>query len=133
MKTMRYILIVLGLVSVLSVCAQIAQQPTSEFRSTSSMVYTGSSLPSAARNGVVVGVYSPSAKAPSYRPGLRTTVGGDSGWADEDATEGEGDSGTPQNPGEPFPLGDGVVPLALFALAYAVYSVARVYRRKRRV
>ena len=31
------------------------------------------------------------------------------------------------------PIGDAVLPLMLMAMAYAVYSVARVYRRKRRL
>ena len=49
MKALRYLLIVMGLMSVLSISAQaLAQQPEVYMQSTSGMVYSGSQLPSAA-------------------------------------------------------------------------------------
>ena len=117
MKVMRDILIVLGLVSVLSVSAQsLAQQPTSDFRSTSTMVGTGSTLPQAAQTGAVLAGNAPSAgiRQP-LRPGTQKTVDFEGGEPD-----------TPQNPGDP--LGDAVWPLMVLACAYLII---RVYRKRR--
>ena len=124
MKTMRNILISLSLVSALCVSAQIAQQPSCEFRSTSAMVSSGSTLPMSAQTGVVVGVSSPTARTSAHGGRVKR----DSNPFGDETVE------TIDNPNQPgTPLGDGVVPMLICALAYAVYSVARVYRRKRRV
>ena len=49
MKAMKFILIVLGLASVLSLSAQVfAEQPTVQMHSTSAMMSSGSELPQAA-------------------------------------------------------------------------------------
>ena len=123
MKTLRYLLIVMSLVSVLSVHAQsTAQLPEAQMQSTSAMVGSGSTLPQAATTGAyvtgsTVGTYSPA----KIHPGnVRRDVGGGEGeWEDED---------DPDNPGEPNPIGDAVWPLLALAAAYALL---RVYRRKR--
>ena len=53
------------------------------------------------------------------RPGQpRRSIDTNNEWEDD------GDQGSP--------IGDAVLPLMLMAMAYAVYSVARVYKRKRR-
>lgn len=111
---MRDILIVLGLVSVLSVSAQtLAQQPTSDFRSTSTMVGAGSTLPQAAQTGAVLTGNAPSAgiKQP-FRPGTMRTEDDPFGGQ----TVGED---TPEDPGNP--LGDGLWPLMFLALAFSGY------------
>lgn len=52
MKAMKFILIVLGLASVLSLSAQMfAEQPTVQMHSTSAMMSSGSELPQAAVTG----------------------------------------------------------------------------------
>ena len=59
MKTLRYMLIVVALLSVMSASAhmfdkQWGQKPVMEMRSTSAMAYSGSTLPQAAATGVKV-------------------------------------------------------------------------------
>ena len=121
MKALRYLLIVVALLSVLSVSAQmLAQLPEATMHSTSAMVGSGSALPSAAANGVVVtgeqpGTYSP-ANAPS-RP--RRAKMGENDWEDDEFSETY----------EPYkdPIGDAALPLMLLAAAYALL---RAFRRR---
>ena len=118
MKALRYLLIAVVILSIVSVHAQDAIQnwgklPETEMHSTSAMVGSGSTLPSAAITGVST-TYSP-ANA-SSRP---RRVGENEGTEDED---------DPDNPGEPFPVGDAVWPLAILACAYLIL---RARRRKR--
>ena len=115
MKALRYLLIVLGLVSILGVCAQgLAQQPEATMHSTSVMVGSGSTLPSAAVTGVST-TYSP-AKMPN---GPRRAA----------STEDEGDTPPPDPHGpNENPLGDVLLPLAVMTCAYLII---RVRRRKR--
>lgn len=118
--TLRYLLILIGLVSVLSVSAQtLAQQPETHMQSTSVMVSSGSALPQAAVTGVMVtgseiGSYSP---AKSSKP--KREVGGGGTTEDEDE---------PDGPEEPFPVGDAMWPLMLLAL---MYVGVRAFRRRR--
>ena len=117
--TLRYLLIVIGLVSVLSLGAQtLAQQPEARMQSTSIMAPSGSALPQAAVTGAVT-TYS------TYSP---AKVTGRRMAGESDGFEDEGDEPSTGNPGEPFPIGDAVWPLMALALAYA--SV-RAFRRKR--
>ena len=115
MKALRYLLIVVAMLSVLSVSAQMyAQLPEATMHSTSAMVGSGSNLPSAASSGVVVTGEQPGTYSPAFassRP--RRALDGD----DEDKTK----------PGQPFPIGDAALPLALMAAAYALL---RAFRRR---
>ena len=130
MKALRYLLILVAMMGVLSVSAQTpkygkpytpsngtfynpqAQMPEIQMRSTgSAIMYTGSALPFAASEGVTT-TYS-------------TTNVGPRRVGENEGTENEDD---PDNPGEPFPVGDALWPLLALAAAYAVL---RVYRRKR--
>jgi hypothetical protein len=122
MKALRYLLMVVAMVSVLSVKAQsTAQLPEAQMQSTSAMVGSGSTLPQAATTGAyvtgsTVGTYSPAKIHPGQpRRGL------------DDDDEGEGGS-TPK-PGQPFPIGDAVWPLALLACAYLIVRVVRARKR----
>ena len=122
MKTLRYLLMVVAMVSVLSVKAQsTAQLPEVQMQSTSVMVGSGSALPQAATTGAVLtgeipGTYS----AAGHHGHIRRGIDGDdkddkpSGWDD------------------PYkdPIGDALWPLLVLAVAYALL---RVYRRKRSV
>ena len=122
MKALRYLLMVVAMVSVLSVKAQgTAQLPEVQMQSTSVMVGSGSALPQAATTGTVLtgetpGTYS----AAGHHGHIRRGIDGDdnndkpSGWDD------------------PYkdPIGDAVWPLLVLA---SVYAVLRVYRRKRSV
>ena len=111
MKALRYLLIVMGLMSVLSISAQtLAQQPETHMQSTSVMVSSGSALPQAAVTGVMVtgseiGSYSP---AKSSKP--KREVGGGGSTADDE---------DPDGPGEPMPIGDAAVPMMLMAMLFA--------------
>ena len=117
MKALRYLLILIGLVSVLSLAAQqLAQQPQVQMRSTSVMAPSGSTLPQAALTGTVT-TYSVGSPAKSSKP---RKVGEDDGFDDDDDD--------PDTPANPFPLGDATLPLALLMLAYVG---VRTFRRRR--
>ena len=124
MKTLRYMLIVAALLSVMSASAhmfdkQWGQKPVIEMRSTSAMAYSGSKLPLAAATGVtMVSGSVPSANAPaSYRPGHIRRIGEDEGWGD--------DGEDTKLPGEPMPVGDVFFPLMCLVLAYGAYLKCR--------
>ena len=122
MKTLRYMLIVAALLSVMSVSAhmfdkQWGQKPVIEMRSTSAMAYSGSTLPQAAATGVTLAtVADVETSTRPYHPGhIRR------GIDDDDKEE------KPEGWVDPFkdPLGDVLWPLMLMALAYVVYLKSR--------
>ena len=119
MKTLRYLLITIGLVSVLSICAQaLAQQPEAEMQSTSVMVGSGSSLPQAANTGAILTGSTPGSYAPARRPGDGPRRG---------ASGEDGGDTPPDNPHGPNeePLGDVLWPLMALACAYLIMRVVR--------
>ncbi len=130
MKALRYLLIVMGLMSVLSISAQaLAQQPEVYMQSTSGMVYSGSQLPSAAAQGTYVtgttiGTYNPANVNGPHRAKKEDNPGG--GFNPGGGEPGPGDNSEPWED----PLGDVMWPLLALAAAYALL---RVYRRKRSV
>ena len=130
MKALRYLLIVMGLMSVLSISAQaLAQQPEVYMQSTSGMVYSGSQLPSAAAQGTYVtgttiGTYNPANVNGPHRAKKEDNPGG--GFNPGGGEPGPGDNSEPWED----PLDDVMWPLLALAAAYALL---RVYRRKRSV
>ena len=122
MKALRYLLMVVAMVSVLSVKAQsTAQLPEVQMQSTSVMVGSGSALPQAATTGAVLtgetpGTYSAAGHHGHIRRGI----------------DGDDDNDKPSGWDDPYkdPIGDALWPLLALASAYAVL---RVYRRKRSV
>lgn len=109
--TLRYLLIVVAMVSVLGVYAQnTAKLPDSKMQSTSVMIGSGTALPFAAAEGTYVtgstlGTYSPAGERSVHiRKGL------------------DGDEDKPK-PGQPFPLGDGLWVLMALASVYALMRV----------
>ena len=116
-KALRYLLILVAMLSVLSLSAQnMAQQPSSDFRSTSVMMGTGSTLPQAAQTGTVTTYDVPSGPRNGHiRRGASGEDGGDTPPAD------------PHGPNED-PIGDAAWPLALCMMAYVC---VRAFRRKR--
>ena len=116
MKALRYLLMVVAMVSVLSIKAQgTAQLPELQMQSTSVMMSSGSALPQAATTGAVLtgetpGSYSPAKVPPGH---IRT------GW---------GEGGSDRE--EPYtdPIGDAVWPLMLLA---GLYLIIRVGRKRR--
>ena len=122
MKTLRYMLIVAALLSVMSASAhmfdkQWGQKPVMEMRSTSAMAYSGSTLPQAAATGVILAtVADVETSTRPYHPGhIRR------GIDDDDKEE------KPEGWVDPYkdPLGDVLWPLMLMALAYVVYLKSR--------
>ena len=122
MKTLRYMLIVAALLSVMSASAhmfdkQWGQKPVIEMRSTSAMAYSGSTLPQAAATGVILAtVADVETSTRPYHPGhIRR------GIDDDDKEE------KPEGWVDPYkgPLGDVLWPLMLMALAYVVYLKSR--------
>lgn len=142
MKALRYLLIVLGMMSVVAMNAQkygkpyrpqYTQRQTVTYttpmqvqqmgmHSTSVLSGSGSTLPQAA----VTGTYTADEMYSSYSParlgGPRRVDSNDDGFEDEE---------DPDLPDVPFPLGDAVLPLMALAIVYGVWCM--VYRRKRRV
>lgn len=109
MKTMKQLLIVIGLVSALTICAQtMVEQPQLQMQSTSIMMGSGSHLPQAAIEGVTT-TYTPSAS--NIPSGPRRAA------AKED------DDTPPSDPPGPNedPIGDAILPLALLAAAYVLF------------
>ena len=124
MKALRYLLMVVAMVSVLSVSAQgLTKQPSSDFRSTSIMQTSGSMLPQAATTGAVLTGETPGTYSSVYHPGgpRRITIN-----PGEEPGPDEGDNSEPWKD----PIGDALWPLLALA---SVYAVLRVYRRKRSV
>ena len=118
MKALRYLLIVMSLVSVLSVTAQsTAQLPESEMKSTSAMVSSGSSLPQAATTGAVLAGETPYSSAAFHGGGPRKIGGNNSGG-----------SGDREDPYE-TPIGDAVWPLLALACAYCAFLIIRTRKR----
>ena len=136
MKTLRYLLIVIGVLSVVSVAAatfgttyqpqrrgiqytrHYAEMPTLAMGSTGSvMMKSGSALPMAAVSGITT--------ADDYAPSGPRRAKRDVG---EGGTTEDGDE-DPDNPGEPMPLGDVLWPLMLMALAFC--GVVYLRRKKR--
>ena len=122
MKTLRYMLIVAALQSVMSVSAhmfdkQWGQKPVIEMRSTSAMAFSGSTLPQAAATGVTLAtVADVETSTRPYHPGhIRR------GIDDDDKEE------KPEGWADPYedPLGDILWPLMLMAMAYVVYLKSR--------
>ena len=113
MKALRYLLIVMGLMSVLSISAQaLAQKPEAQMQSTSVMPSAGSTLPSAAATGAVVTGEQPGTYTPA------NTVSNGPRRARKGLDDGDDDIGG-GSIGQPFPIGDAIIPLALLALAFA--------------
>ena len=121
MKTLRYLLIVIAAMAVLSVSAQsLAQEPQIGFQSTSSMVGSGSTLPQAAQTGAYT-TYDQ-----GYNAG-RANKAGIRRFGENEGFEEEGDEPESGLPSEPFPIGDGVWVLMVLA---AVYSIVAIYRKR---
>ena len=123
MKALRYLLIIMSLVSVLNVSAQMpnqsewGKQPVVQMRSTSAMAYSGSTLPQAAATGVTLAtVADVETSTRPYHPGRIRRAADD-----------EDDDTPPTDPHGPNedPLGDVLWPLMLMALAYVVYLTSR--------
>ena len=111
MKTLRYLLMSLAIVNVMSIEAQMydkqwGQMPIEEMRSTSAMVYSGSTLPQAAATGVSL---SCEQNQETLTPPKSIRKGRPGDWTD------------------PYddPLGDVLWPMMLMALAYVVYLMSR--------
>ena len=136
MKTLRYLLIVIGVLSVVSVAAatfgttyqpqrrgiqytrHYAEMPTLAMGSTGSvMMKSGSALPMAAVSGITT--------ADDYAPSGPRRAKRDVG--DGGTTENEDPD--PDNPGEPAPIGDVLWPLMVMALAFC--GVVYIRRKKR--
>ena len=121
MKALRYLLMVVAMVSVLSVSAQMyAQLPEATMHSTSAMVGSGSNLPSAASSGAVVTGSSLGSYSPANAPGKpRKTESNPGGGFNSDDNDNDRD--------EPWkdPIGDAALPLALMACAYALLRATR--------
>lgn len=112
MKAMKFLLIVLGLASVLRLSAQtFAEQPSMQMHSTSTMMGSGSELPQAALTGTYT-TYSTGVGSGYMPTGPRRA-----------AAEGDDGDTPPADPDGPMqePLGD--TPWVLMVLLVAGYAV----------
>ena len=125
MKTLRYLLIATVMV-LMSVTAQAefkyVLSSEYQFRSTSVLASSGSTLPMAAESGAVVDRKTPGDGTPAYSPGRPRREG----EADPFGGQTINDVTNPQDPGSP--VGEGVWMLMVLALAYGGYMMFR--RRK---
>ena len=117
MKILRYLLIsfaiVMASVQIVNAKAQnLAQQPATEFHSTSSMVGSGSTLPQAAVEGT--------ATTYDTNEGAERTRGGN--------IRKDGRPGDWTNPYDD-PIGDGTIALALLACVYVLLRYVRMRKR----
>lgn len=128
MKALRYLLIVIAMVSFLGVNAQgLAQRPEIKMQSTSGLVGSGSTLPSAAVQGTYVtgttiGTYNPANVNGPHRAKKEDNPGG--GFNPGGGEPGPGDNTEPWED----PIGDAGWPLAMLAAAYALL---RLWRKRR--
>ena len=107
---------------VMSVGAQgLAQEPTTEFQSTSTMVGSGTTLSMAVESGAYTTYDVNASGMRSNKPGIRKD--GENPFGDDTV----GGTDNPQEPGTP--IGDGMGVLALLAGAYLILRVVR--RRER--
>lgn len=122
MKTLRYLLVSFTVMIVMSVSAQsMAEPPRADFHSTSSMVWSGSTLPQAVQEGAYTTYdngYNPSR---ANKPGIRRDDNPGGGFNSDDNNN---------DRDEPWkdPIGDAAWPLLVLAAAFMV----RVYLRRRR-
>lgn len=153
MKTLRYLLIAMVMVlTSASMQAQVKQSEKAEHqfhstlmpvkgsstsssignRATStlmgdgsiSLMNSGSRLPIAARNGVVVSGSVPGDNTPvsgAGHPGRPRRTVGEDGFDDDD---------DPETPGEPFPIGDGMWVMMLLAAGYGAWMMRRIRARR---
>ena len=139
MKTLKYILSVIAILSVVSVSAATfgtpyrPQQrkasysavqvgmPQATMSSTSTMMYSGSSLPMAAATGITTSANYNPAQAPGTRP---RRVG------ENDEFEDETDPDVPVNP---FPVGDAILPMMLLVAAYGAFLALRRRKQKKEI
>lgn len=132
-KTLRYLLIAIAILGVLSVNAQTRQYATTHSHEqatymvqvnpqmpTTTMGYShtdymtsGSSLPQSA----VTGTSTTYGEGGGPRKVGPRKVGEDEGFEPEEPE--------PNVPGNPFPIGDAAIPLALLACAYLIIRVVR--------
>ena len=118
MKTMKYILMVISMVGVLSVSAQQpTEQPQAQFQSTSTLQGSGSAYSASPAINADGTAYSPAA-----------TPGKNIRRATKDEDDDEIVIVTPGQGGSQAPIGDAVLPLLLMAMAFA----GMTYIRKRR-
>jgi len=140
MTTLRYLLSLIAILSVVNVSAatygkpyqpqqrgsryamNYSQMPTLSMSTlNASMMNSGSALPMAAITGTIT--------ADQASPSGPRRIGESGGFADEDPTEGQGDTNPPVLPGDTVPLGNEILPLMLLAMMYAAW-IAIKRRRK---
>lgn len=122
MKNVRFLLIIIAMVSFLGAHAQgLAQRPVAQMQSTSVMVGSGSTLPQAAISGT----------STTYTTTTTGAYGPRRAKKDDDNPFGDETIGGTTNPMEPAtPIGDAALPLFLLTCAYV--CVRAFLRNKKR-
>ena len=135
--TLRYLLSLIAVVSVLSLSAQTPNygKPYKHpYSQAGYNVQVNEQLPAATIGSINEGYVQSGSNLPSAAvTGVTTTYDKNYGTSrPRRAGEGDGfeDEEDPDNPGEPLPFGDVMWPMALCALAYAIYKVSRMRRRE---
>ena len=143
MKTMRYILSLIAILSAISLSAATygTLYKTHERRPVyitqvgtpapiipmstldAPMMHSGSALPMAAVTGTTTAYNQTPATIAGLHRAKKEDTNGD-GWEDED---------DPSVPVNPYPLGDAAIPLALLALGYMVYLTYKTSKSRKRV
>ena len=132
MKTMRYILSLIAVLSVLSLSAATFGTPyQAPKRRPVYITQTGTPMPTATMSSMDAAMMSSGSTLPMAAVSGTTTANdyapaGPNRAKKEDDYEDEED---PDNPGEPSPIGDAALPLFLLA---CVYICARAFLRRKR-
>ena len=103
--------------------APMAVASNYQFRSTSSLSYSGSTLPKAAQSGVMITGNAPGEEHPVYTSSGPRRIGGS-------GSETGGNEAEENDDPQETPIGDGVWAMLLMAAGYLIY---RVRSRKREV
>ena len=124
MKALRYLFILMGMVSMLRVGAQgLVAFPSVDFRSTSTMAGSGSKLPQAAKTGAMLSDATPLASRPDMTGMIKSSG---------NPFEGGGTAGEVTTPIEPgTPVGDAMIPLSLMLLIYVGRRVVMLRREEK--
>ena len=131
-KTLRYLLMTTAILGVLSVNAQTHQYGATHYANHEQAIYTGVQVNPQMPTATMGYMHSDYMTTGSTLPqaaidGVTTTDGQESsGGRNGHIRRGldEGDEDKPK-PGQPFPIGDAAIPLALLACAYLIMCVVR--------
>ena len=133
MKALRYLLIVVAILSVLGVSAQTPQYGKSYKGQETQFVYTTAQMPAATMESVDAGFMQSGSSLPMAAQSGVTTTYDRNNAPSRPRREGDWEDDEWGETGDPWatPIGDVMWPMMMLALAYAIYKVSRMRRREK--